>query len=222
MDWLLPPRCGGCGTLGAWLCLRCRGQLRLLREPLCPRCGRELTFVSERCNCRVRLRSLRHLRAAAAYEGPLERALQRFKYNGWSGMAPLLAGLLGERLALAGDEPAGFLLAVPLHPRRQRARGYNQAELIADQLGRRFSSPRSPGRLIRVRDTPSQIGLDRVQRRENVASAFAWHGPRLDGHQVAVVDDVATTGATLEACAVPLRAAGASFVVGLTVARAQG
>ena len=222
VDWLLPPRCGACGALGAWLCDRCRSRVRLLREPLCGRCGRELTFVAQPCNCRVRLRSLRHLRAAAAYEGPLERALQRFKYSGWSGLAPLLAGLLCERLSLDADPPSGFLLAVPLHRRRQRARGYNQAELIAGRLRSHFSSPRPPGRLVRIRDTPSQIGLDRVQRRENVAAAFAWQGPPLDGCRLAVVDDVATTGATLEACAVPLMAAGAGVVVGLTVARAQG
>ncbi len=111
------------------------------------------------------------------------------------------------------------MVAVPLHPRRRRARGYNQSELLAAELRRRLRLAVPNGRLARVRDTPPQVGLDRLHRQANVAGAFAWQGPPLGGRPVAVVDDVTTTGATLEACAAALRAAGSGPVSGLTIAR---
>lgn len=194
--------------------------MRRLREPLCRRCGRELEYPRQPCGCRGRLRALSSLRSAAAYEGPLERAIQRFKYDGWRFLAPALAGLLADRLAVDGA-PSAYLLAVPLHSHRGRERGYNQAQLLARELGRRCGLSFPGGSLARIRDTPSQVGLDRAQRRANVAQAFAWQGPPLGGAPVLLVDDVATTGATLEACAAALRQAEAGIVTGLTVARVQ-
>lgn len=219
-DWLLPPCCGSCRAHGAWLCDRCWAGVRPLEEPLCRRCGRELAFRGDSCACRLRLHALSRARSAAAYEGPLERAIHRFKYDGWRALAPTLAALIAERLA--GEIPPGALMvAVPLHPRRQRRRGYNQSELIAAELRRRLrlAAPGAPGRVVRVRDTPPQVGLDRLRRRANVAGAFAWRGGALDGRPVVVVDDVTTTGATLEACAAAIRAGGGGPVLGLTVAR---
>jgi len=220
LDWLLPPRCGGCRSLGAWLCASCRARIRLLREPLCPRCGRELEFAGSAsgCGCRVRLRHLARASAAAAYEGPLEKAIHRLKYEGWRALAPELADLLADRIAADPDRDL-LLVAVPLHRRRQRARGYNQSELLAARLRARLELPRPPGRLVRRRDTPPQVGLDRLSRLANVTDAFAWEGPPLAGRHAVVVDDVATTGATLEACAAALRAAGSGPVHGYTVAR---
>ncbi|HZV48561.1 MAG TPA: double zinc ribbon domain-containing protein [Candidatus Dormibacteraeota bacterium] len=217
LDWLLPPRCGGCGVLGTWLCPRCRAAIRPLQGPLCERCGRELEFAGAGCGCRRHLRALSRLRSAARYEGPLERAIHRFKYEGWRELGPALAELLVEP---GRDSPPGsWVVAVPLHPARRRRRGYDQAELLARGLRRRRRLPAPPGRLARVRDTPPQVGQDRLRRRSNVAGAFVWRGAPLSGEPVVVVDDVATTGATLEACARALRAAGAGSVHGLTVAR---
>jgi ComF family protein len=192
--------------------------VRWLREPLCRRCGRELEFAGSSCACRTRLRALSRARAAAAYEGPLERAIHRFKYEGWRALAPALAGLMADRLAVEAA-PGALVLAVPLHARRLRARGYNQSELLAAELRGRLRLPAPAGRLVRLRDTPPQVGLDRLRRQSNVAEAFAWRGPSLAREPVLLVDDVATTGATLEACALALRAAGAGTVHGLTLAR---
>ena len=218
LDLLLPARCGACGRLGAWLCPTCRDRCRRLEEPLCPRCGVELPFVKASCGCRSRLHALRRLRAAAAFEGPLELAVHRLKYEGWRPVARPLAALIADRVAVEGLA-AAMLVAVPLHPARQRARGFNQADLIAADLRRRLRLEEAPGRLRRVRDTPSQVGLDRVHRAANVLNAFVWEGQDLGGAAVAVVDDVATTGATLEACAAALRRAGAGPVTGLAVGR---
>ncbi len=223
-DWLLPPRCGSCRALGAWLCASCLARVRLLEEPLCRRCGRELPFEGDSCGCRHRLRALARARAAADYRGPVERAVHRLKYEGWRSLAPALGALAAGRLG--GQVPPGaVLVAVPLHRRRQRRRGYNQSELLAADLRRRLGVPgpgaagAPDGRLVRLRDTPPQVGLDRVRRQANVAGAFGWRGEALAGRPVAVVDDVTTTGATLEACAAALRRAGSGPVVGLTVAR---
>lgn len=204
--------------MGSWFCARCRGRIRRLEEPLCRRCGVEVESVRDACGCRSRLKSLSRLRSAAAYEGPIEDAIHRFKYEGWRRLAPELAVLMAERLAVEGMA-ARYALAVPLHPSRLRERGFNQSELLARELRRRLSFDRPPGDLVRTRATPPQVGHDRLWRSGNVQGAFAWHGPSLDGSPIVLVDDVATTGATLDACASALRARGSGPVMGISIAR---
>jgi competence protein ComFC len=145
-------------------------------------------------------------------------ALQRFKYQGWRRLAAPLALLLAERLVIEGLA-AHSVVAVPLHPDRLRQRGFNQAELLARDLRRRLALGEPPGRLIRTRATPPQVGHDRLWRLENVRGAFEWRGAALAGRPLLVVDDVATTGATLDACAMALRSAGSGPVIGVSVAR---
>jgi ComF family protein len=155
-----------------------------------------------------------------AYEGPVEAVVHRFKYKGWRRLAGPLAQLVAERVAVEGL--AGRLVVpVPLHPQRRRQRGFNQSELLARELESRLSLRAPPGRLVRLRATPPQVGQDRLHRWENVRDAFAWSGRRLDGRPLLLVDDVATTGATLEACAAALKLAGAGPVTGVTVARVK-
>ena len=204
--------------VGSWLCDRCRLRVRHLEEPICRRCGAEVESARKQCGCRSRLKALSRLRSAVAYEGPIELALQRFKYEGWRRLAEPLALLLAERLVVEGLS-APCALAVPLHPVRLRQRGFNQAELLARELRGRLALGKPPGELIRVRATPPQVGLDRRWRLENVSGAFAWHGADLAGQPLLLVDDVATTGATLEACAAALRAGGSGPVIGVSVAR---
>lgn len=203
---------------GSWLCDICRAGIRHLEEPLCRRCGAEVESARKECGCRSRLKALARLRSAVAYEGPVELALQRFKYRGWRRLAQPLALLLAERLMVEGLA-AQCLVAVPLHPARLRQRGFNQAELLARELRDRLDLTAPPGELVRIRATPPQVGHDRRRRLENVRGAFAWRGPNLDGRSVLLIDDVATTGATLDACAVALRSAGSGLVIGISVAR---
>jgi competence protein ComFC len=160
------------------------------------------------------------LRSAVAYDGPVEPLVHRFKYQGWRRLAGPLALLLSERL-MAEGLAASTLVAVPLHAGRLRERGFNQSELLAGELRRHFDLPEPPGRLVRNRPTVPQVGKDRMHRWLNVCGAFDWRGAGLEGRSIMVVDDVATTGATLEACAQALKAAGAGPVTGVTVARVR-
>jgi ComF family protein len=185
---------------------------------MCRRCGIEMESARRECGCRTRIRSLTRLRSAVAYEGPVEAAVHRFKYEGWRRLARPLAQLVAERLALEGVA-ARWVVAVPLHPARVRQRGFNQAELLAAELRRRMALGIPEGRLLRTRHTPPQVGRDRLRRFENVREAFAWQGPALNGESILLIDDVATTGATLDACASALRAAGWGPVTGVSVAR---
>jgi ComF family protein len=178
----------------------------------------EVESARSDCGCRARLRSLTRLRSAVAYEGPIEAAVRRFKYEGWRRLAEPLALLMAERVAVEGV--AGrILVAVPLHPQRQRTRGYNQSELLSRELRKLLALRPPPGVLVRTRATPPQVGRDRQRRFENVSGAFAWNGARLNGEAVVLIDDVATTGATLDACAGALRAAGSGPVTGVSLAR---
>ena len=185
---------------------------------MCRRCGTELESARRDCGCRGRLKALSRLRSAVAYEGPIETAVRRFKYEGWRRLAGPLALLLAERLMVEGLAGSSAL-AVPLHPDRLRQRGFNQAELLARELRVRLELDQPAGELVRVRATPSQVGHDRLWRLENVRGAFAWRGADLAGRSLLLVDDVATTGATLEACAAALKARGSGPVIGVSVAR---
>jgi ComF family protein len=164
------------------------------------------------------LKSLARVRSAASYEGPLELALQRFKYQGWRRLAGPLALLMAERLVVEGL-PAPWAVAVPLHSSRLRQRGFNQSELLVAELSRRLSLSKPPGELVRTRPTPPQVGHDRRWRLDNVRGAFDWRGAPLEARPILLVDDVATTGATLDACAAALRAGGSGPVTGVSVAR---
>ncbi len=174
--------------------------------------------MRDHCGCRNRLKSLSRLRSAALYEGPIEKAIHRFKYQGWRRLAPPLAVLIAERVVVEGLA-AAYVLAVPLHRDRMRMRGYNQAELLADEVRKRLALSAPHGELVRMRATPPQVGHDRRWRLQNVHGAFLWRGEALDGKSILLIDDVATTGATLDACASSLREARSGPVMGVTVAR---
>ena len=171
--------------------------------------------------CRRRPPAFAYARAALRYEDTARDAVQALKFGGHRAMAAPLADLTVS--ALAGGWPAGppdLLVPVPLHPRRERERGFNQAALIARRLGRAWGCEVRPDVLARVVATESQTALDSAARLANVRGAFRLRRPeRVAGRHVILVDDVLTTGATVSACVRALEAGGPRIVGVVAVAR---
>lgn len=161
-------------------------------------------------------------RSYAVYEGALVRAIVTLKFEEITPLGSWFARRLAEVVQRGGETlAADVVVPVPLHGDRLRERGYNQAELIARPLARRLRLPYRPVLLVRTRPRPDKLHLTLEERWESVRGAFATRpGSKVDNLRVLLVDDVMTTGATLDACARALREAGAKSVTGLTVARA--
>jgi ComF family protein len=230
LDLVLAPVCLGCdgliapGDSARLVCRRCRSRLRPPPAPVCPRCGapKRMTGIqtdSFTCpECREWPDALRFARSACLLEPPADRLVHQLKYRGWRA----LGRPLGERMAAVrwpaeAHEPA-VVTAVPTTNRRLRARGYNQAQLLADCLARATSREVMP-LLRRVSGSRTQTALQPAARAANVAGAFA---PAADamGMHVILVDDVLTTGATAAECAGVLAAAGTCCVRLITFVRA--
>jgi len=219
LDALLPRRCLGCRRRGAWMCAACSGQVHKLRPPVCDLCGREIA-ARQRCQaCARQPPKWAGMRAAARYELLLREAIHSLKYAGHRGLAVELAAWL-EVAAAAYVDQVEVLVPVPLHPARERARGYNQSALLARELGQRCHLPVEGELLARVVDTRDQVKLTRAERQRNVRGAFACtHANAVAGRSLLLVDDVCTTGSTLLACAAALTAAGAGSVRAVVLAR---
>src|SRR3990172_5764102 len=220
LDLVFPPRCAGCGRRGVWLCDPCVAALVRLGPPFCRYCGRPTGGVQTCPDCWRHRPALDGVRSPYLFEGPLRLLIHRFKYRHAAHLAGPLAALLadGDAVFLA---PVEAIVPVPLHPRRLRQRGYNQAALLATALAPRLGLPVVEGCLQRVRDTPPQMGLPAAERRRHVRGAFQCANQSLAGRIVLLIDDVCTTSATLDACAVALKRSGAIAVSGLTLARAR-
>ena len=217
---LYPPKCVGCDREGQFLCPSCFDDLPRLMPPFCMRCSQPVARGDACRRCISAPLDIDGIVAPFRMEGAAREAVHRLKYGNLRAIAPLLGSLLADFLTergLYGD----ILVPVPLHRRRERQRGYNQAALLARRVGERLELPVGADALSRRRDTPSQTARSQVEeRRANVQDSF--HCPRHEmvrGLDVLLVDDVCTTGATLEACAVALKNAGASSVMGVTFAR---
>ena len=153
------------------------------------------------------------------FDGAVRQAIHQLKYRNVKALAAPLAQLMGEYL-MRSPLPVEVLVPVPLHPRRLRQRGYNQASLLARELAKIGLIPLVEGVLIRLHDTPAQTRTQSAEERQNnVARAFFCRGREFEGKRILLIDDVCTSGATLDACATALKAAGAASVWGLTVAR---
>jgi ComF family protein len=160
-------------------------------------------------------------RAAVKFDGLAKEVIHRFKYGRNEWFEPFLSELLIEAaVPELKYAPVDIIVPIPLHPRKRRARGFNQAERLAQRLSRATNFRVDTTLLKRVRDTTPQAGLDREDRMENVKNAFEFSGPmKLSGQRVLLVDDVLTTGLTASACAKQLRKNGAGEVFVWTVAR---
>lgn len=233
LDLIFPPGadcplCGGTRQ-GKDLCEQCRSIIIGYNHELyCGRCGRftgkgsVIPRVSGHfCyTCRKQEWPFDLARAAGPYEGVLKDAVHRFKYLGRRGLASCLAGLMAET---ARAEPlfssADLVLPVPLSDEKLRLRGFNQAALLAGEVGYRLQIPVNGRLLVKDFETNPQAGLSRTARENNLEGAFrVTNADAIHGRNIMIVDDVFTTGSTMSSAALVIRSAGARHVFGLTVA----
>jgi ComF family protein len=232
---IFPAPCRICGALlenasRIPLCPACLACLAPYAGPLCQRCGRPLVSAvmnegqaEPLCNvCRRGLYDFDFARSSAPYTPTVASAIVLLKYEELVPLGRWFAErLLEVALAHADHCTADVVVPVPLHPARLRERGYNQAELIARPLARSLRLPCRSYLLVRTRPRPDKLTLTLRERWRSVRGAYAIRrGTRVDNLRVLLVDDVLTTGATLDACSRALRRGGASYVPALTVARA--
>jgi ComF family protein len=235
VDLIFPPSCVSCHRLGAWLCSDCLDEIEIIQPPVCYRCGMPLdgqgtTSTTRGANawrtcirCRDRESQLDGRYAYGFHAGPLRQAIHQFKYEGLRALAVPLGQLMAQGWTTLHptDDDTDVIVPVPLHRSRQRKRGYNQAALLARQLGTEIHRPVVENVLIRVKATAPQVDLNAEERQANVSNAFKTTNSSLTGKRVLLVDDVCTTGSTLEAASIALRDAQASSVWAYTLARAR-
>ncbi len=218
-DWLFPPVCAGCAKPGERWCSECHSAVRLCLPPFCPVCGLSQKHPGLCPNCQRERPDYSELRSWAFFEGSLRKAIHQLKYERNITLGDKLAKPLA---ALTAEQPwsIDFVVEVPLSAGRLKERGYNQAAFLARPVALSFGVPLLSKCLWRVRETHSQVGLNAVERFHNVDGAFGASAKMAAGSNILLVDDVMTTGATLNACAAALKSAGARNVYGLTLARA--
>jgi len=219
LNLIFPQYCLGCGKEGSFFCSSCLRSLPGIVPPICPRCGRPRSSGILCPGCVSWAAKIDGIRSPFKFDGVMRQAIHQLKYRNLRALAAPLARLLRDYL-ITNPVPADILVPVPLHPKRLRERGYNQSRLLAQELGKLINLPVVADCLIRQRHAPPQARTSSVEeRRQNIADAFACRDQILKDRQVLLIDDVATSGATLDACAAALKASGATSVWGLVMAR---
>ena len=187
---------------------------------MCSICGRSTNKTGLCLLCKKNRPEFKLLRSYAIFEGPIQNAVHRIKYKKDLTLGFELADLMTNFL-MELNWPLDVVVPVPLGRKRKTERGYNQVSLIAYPLALKFGLKYVSGGLVRVRETESQVGLNAIDRRENVKDAFKAIPKRIAGKKVLLIDDVTTTGATISSCTEALKAGGALDVYAVTFARAK-
>lgn len=228
LDVIIPPLCHICRSYipnagELHICPACRLRLPPVSSPLCPLCGIPFIGAGSDHRCGVCLSSHPHFDGAFApflYEGPIRDLIHSFKYDRHTHLRHPLALLALEGANSFMEHHPQLIIPVPLHVSRLRQRGFNQATLIGKTMSKMLALPMLPDAIVRTRPTEPQINLSAAERRVNVQGAFAvkksdW----IAGKRVLLLDDVMTTGSTMDECSKVLKKAGATAVFAGTVAR---
>jgi ComF family protein len=219
LDLFFPQKCLGCGEEGELICHRCLNTLPRILPPICPKCGKPQPGGILCSACVNRHTGLEGIRSPFKFEGIIREAVHQFKYKNLRSLAGPLSLILQDYLQY-NPLPFEILVPVPLHPRRLRERGYNQSGLLADLLGKSINHLVVDNCLSRQKYVLPQAQTKSVaERRYNVNKAFVCRNSALKDKKVLLIDDVSTSGATLDACAAALKENGALSVWGLVLAR---
>jgi ComF family protein len=223
LELLYPPACIACAKVmpvRAAFCETCDLAVERLPTARCRTCAEPGTFPRDTCpRCHDAPPPFSRAWAPFAHEGPVARAIHRFKYEDHPELAPVLGELLASECRHFLSQAPTLLVALPLHGKRFRERKYDQAQLLVEALAHATGHEASLGLLHRARETRRQVGLSEAERALNVSQAFRASAS-VAGRDVLLVDDVLTTGATVRAAATALQEAGAPRVQVLTLARA--
>ncbi|MER3474656.1 MAG: hypothetical protein C4335_11630 [Armatimonadota bacterium] len=223
LSTLYPPRCAACALVGydGW-CEACAEQIEYVAQPVCARCGTPLSPEKFCPSCTAHPLVVDAVRAVAHYRGAVQKAIHRCKYSKHPTVAPALADLLvkgWQTNLLEPLHPAQVVIPIPIHVSRARERGFNQSELIARHFCERTRLPLAHDVLKRTVYRRPQVGLGADERRQNVKDAFqVVHREQVAGKCVLLIDDVWTTGSTLNEAGRALLLAGAERVFAYTVA----
>ncbi len=220
VDWVYPPCCGGCDQSGYRWCPDCQANTRNISGPVCAVCGEETAGAKLCKTCQTTPPAFDQLQSCAYYNGSLKNALHRLKYQRDIALAEVLAQYLIHKLIETGWT-VDLITAVPSSRKRIRERGYNQAAMLAFPVVLAHHIPYKSTALTKVREAESQVGLSAEERKENVRNTFNANPAFVNRKKILLIDDIKTTGSTLQACSVALRQSGAREIYALTLARSS-
>jgi len=220
LDFLFPKRCVNCGKVGNYICANCYSQIEFIEKPICPVCQRQAIGGKTHPGCKTPL-GLDGLVVACRYRGPVKFAISKVKYRWAYNIAAILIDLLISSFWKFDFPHNTVLVPVPLHPRRKNWRGFNQAELIVESLSKKYKQP-SGELLKRIVETKTQVGLSKKERKANIKGAFSLNESsgesKIRGGSFILVDDVYTSGATMQEAAKVFKRYGAKSVWGMAIA----
>ena len=229
LDLFFPKRCVNCKKVGDYICPDCFSRLSFDTEDICPECSRPAISGITHPKCKKKY-SLEGTFTAVVFNKTAKKLLYQFKYRPYlTDLKVTLTDLMHESLiqneeferVYAGQGNKLLIVPVPLYKAKQRMRGYNQAEILGREMAGKLGLPMTNA-LLRTRDTRSQVGLDKTERRENLREAFGLKdglNAEVRDKSVFLIDDVLTTGATLSEAGKALRRAGSEKVWGIALAK---
>lgn len=222
LDLFLPSSCKVCKNPleynERWVCNGCFSKIKEIKPPICNRCGRpsKIHLCSE---CQMKRRYLKRSRAYGIFEGVLKEVIHLFKYGKKVELSNVLGDLMCKALERC-DWDFEYIVPVPLHKKKEHLRTFNQTKLLADFISKKRGIPIFHG-LKKSIDTPSQVGLSYNERRTNILDCFSLKdNKKIEGKSLLLIDDVMTTGTTIEECSRTLLEGGAKEVYGLCIAYA--
>lgn len=218
LDWIYPPFCCNCNQIGYEVCPDCWDHIQLLSQTrTCDHCGKRIAEGSVCPDCRHHPPAFDQLKSWAEYQGVTRQIVMHIKYLSRRGLVPYLIDPMVQTIRDWGIQ-VDMILPIPLAKGRLKERGFNQSDLLAKPIAMHLGLFYSTNALFRIRETHSQVGLTAQERHHNIVGAFQADQLICREKNVLIIDDIATTGATLNECAATLKQAGANKVYCFTVA----